>query len=303
MSIAVNGLVKNFGPQVAVNRISFSIAKGEVVGFLGPNGAGKSTTFKMITGYLCPDAGDISVCGKPVWPDTMAAKARIGYLPESNPLYTDMYVREYLRFAGNVHRVPGLTERIEQVIDLVGLRQEANKKIAQLSKGYKQRTGLAASLIHDPEVLILDEPTTGLDPNQIADIRTVIKDLGRQKTILFSSHIMQEVEAVCSRVIIINKGSIVADDELAKLQERGRGESGVLVEFSRQPDAALLPGLQHATGVEALSGTRFRIATGNAAALRQEILQMATQHSLDIVSLQNAGQNLEGIFRQLTGQS
>lgn len=302
MSIAVSGLVKNYGQQVAVNQVSFSINKGEVVGFLGPNGAGKSTTFKMITGYLHPDGGQVSVCGKPVWPDTRDAKSRIGYLPESNPLYTDMYVREYLQFSGNIHRVRGLAARIEQVIDLVGLRPEANKKIAQLSKGYKQRTGLAAALIHDPEVLILDEPTTGLDPNQIAGIRSVIRELGREKTVLFSSHIMQEVEAVCSRVIIINKGNIVADDELARLQEKNRGESGVLVEFNRPPDARLLSGMVHAVGVQPVSETRYRISTENAPALRQEILQLATAHSLDIVSLQQAGQSLEGIFRELTGQ-
>lgn len=303
MSIAVNALVKNYGPQVAVNRISFSIHKGEVVGFLGPNGAGKSTTFKMITGYLNPDGGEISVGGQPVWPDTLKAKSRIGYLPESNPLYTDMYVREYLRFAGNMHRVSQLTARIEEVIDLVGLRQEANKNIAQLSKGYKQRAGLAAALIHDPEVLILDEPTTGLDPNQIAGIRSVIRELGLQKTILFSSHIMQEVEAVCSRVIIINKGSIVADDALEQLRKRTESGTAVLVEFNRSPDAALFSGLSHSAGVESLAENRFRITTGNASALRQELLQAATQHQLDIVSLQQAGQSLEGIFRQLTGQA
>lgn len=303
MSIAVNALLKNYGPQVAVNRISFSIGKGEVVGFLGPNGAGKSTTFKMITGYLNPDGGEVSVCGQPVWPDTLKAKSRIGYLPESNPLYTDMYVREYLQFAGNIHRVPLLSERIEEVIDMVGLRQEANKKIAQLSKGYKQRTGLAAALIHDPEVLILDEPTTGLDPNQIAGIRSVIRDLGRQKTILFSSHIMQEVEAVCNRVIIINKGSIVADDSLEQLRKRTESGSEVLVEFNRRPDPEFFAGLQHSGAIEPVSETRYRMATVNATALRQELLQASTRYGLDIVSLQQSGQSLEGIFRQLTGQA
>lgn len=303
MSIAVNALLKNYGPQVAVNRISFSIGKGEVVGFLGPNGAGKSTTFKMITGYLNPDGGEVSVCGQPVWPDTLKAKSRIGYLPESNPLYTDMYVREYLQFAGNIHRVPLLSERIEEVIDLVGLRQEANKKIAQLSKGYKQRTGLAAALIHDPEVLILDEPTTGLDPNQIAGIRSVIRDLGRQKTILFSSHIMQEVEAVCNRVIIINKGSIVADDTLEQLRKRTESGSAVLVEFNRRPDPEFFAGLQHSGAIEPVSETRYRMAAVNATALRQELLQASTRYGLDIVSLQQSGQSLEGIFRQLTGQA
>ena len=201
-----------------VNNISFEINQGEIVGFLGPNGAGKSTTMKMITGFIEANEGNIEVCGISVKKNKLAIKKKIGYLPEANPLYFDLYIREYLAFIAGIHTIKESKKRIEEVIKLVGLTAEANKKIGQLSKGYKQRVGLAAALIHDPEVLILDEPTSGLDPNQIIEIRTVIQNLGKKKTILFSSHIMQEVEAICKRVIIINKGNIVADDQLDSIR-------------------------------------------------------------------------------------
>jgi len=217
MSIEVSGITKIYGSQKAVNVISFSAQKGGVVGFLGPNGAGKSTTMKMITGYLLPDAGAIQVCGIDVQKDPVAAKRKIGYLPEANPLYYDMYAREYLAFIAGVHRLDQVPKAVDRAIELTGLGLEAHKKIGQLSKGYKQRVGLAAALIHDPEVLILDEPTSGLDPNQIIEIRNVIKEQGKEKTILFSSHILQEVQAICERVIIINKGHIVADDQVSHL--------------------------------------------------------------------------------------
>jgi ABC-2 type transport system ATP-binding protein len=219
MSIEVVGLQKNYGAQKAVNDISFSIAKGEIVGFLGPNGAGKSTTMKMITGYLEADAGKSLVCGLDVAVAPIEVKQKIGYLPEANPLYTEMYVKEYLDFIAGVHQIADRKKAIDAVIELTGLTIEAKKKIGQLSKGYKQRIGLAAALIHDPEVLILDEPTSGLDPNQIIEIRNVIKAQGKNKTVLFSSHILQEVEAICDRVIIINKGQIVANESLKKLTE------------------------------------------------------------------------------------
>ncbi len=219
MSIKVDQILKVYGTQKAVDTISFEVKQGEIVGFLGPNGAGKSTTMKMITGYLLPDGGKIEVCGLPVEGEALATKKKIGYLPELNPLYQDMYVREYLDFVAGLHQITSSKKRVEEVIALTGLTPEADKLIEQLSKGYKQRVGLAAALIHDPEVLILDEPTTGLDPNQIIEIREVIKALGKQKTILFSTHILQEVEAICSRVIIINKGKIVADAGLQELLE------------------------------------------------------------------------------------
>lgn len=222
MSIEVNGITKTYGSQKAVNAISFSAPKGGVIGFLGPNGAGKSTTMKMITGYLLPDAGTIQVCGVDVQKDPVAAKRKIGYLPEANPLYYDMYVKEYLAFIAGVHQLDQVSKAVDRTIQLTGLGTEVHKKIGQLSKGYKQRVGLAAALIHDPEVLILDEPTSGLDPNQIIEIRNVIKEQGKEKTILFSSHILQEVQAICERVIIIHKGNIVADDEVRNLlQHKG----------------------------------------------------------------------------------
>ena len=235
MSIKVDQILKVYGTQKAVDTISFEVKQGEIVGFLGPNGAGKSTTMKMITGYLVTDGGKIEVCGLPVEGEALATKKKIGYLPELNPLYQDMYVREYLDFVAGLHQITASKKRVEEVIALTGLTPEADKLIEQLSKGYKQRVGLAAALIHDPEVLILDEPTTGLDPNQIIEIREVIKALGKQKTILFSTHILQEVEAICSRVIIINKGKIVADAGLQELLESPLPDNSNIV--SLQPQA------------------------------------------------------------------
>ena len=238
MSIKVDQVTKIYGIQRAVDQISFEVNQGEIVGFLGPNGAGKSTTMKMITGYLLPDAGSIDVCGIRVAGEGTTTKQKIGYLPELNPLYQDMFVREYLGFIAGLHNIATPKQRIEEVIALTGLEPEANKLIEQLSKGYKQRVGLAAALIHDPDVLILDEPTTGLDPNQIIEIREVIRNLGKKKTILFSTHILQEVEALCDRVIIINKGKIVADAPLQELLDSPLPESSNIV--SLQPQARSL---------------------------------------------------------------
>lgn len=223
MSIEIKGLTKVYGTQKAVNDISFTANKGGVLGFLGPNGAGKSTTMKMITGYLTPNSGDIKVCGIDVIADPLAAKRKIGYLSEANPLYYDMYVKEYLAFIAGVHGLKNINQSVADALELTGLGPEAHKKTGQLSKGYKQRVGLAAALIHDPEVLILDEPTSGLDPNQIIEIRNVIREQGKQKTILFSSHILQEVQAICERVIIIDRGSIVADDLVTNLLNTSGG--------------------------------------------------------------------------------
>lgn len=217
MSIEVKSLLKIYGEQKAVNDVSFSVSKGEIVGFLGPNGAGKSTTMKILTGYLNPDGGSASINGIDVMKNPLEVKKRTGYLPESNALYYDMYIREYLQFLADIHHLKNRKQRIEDIIVLTGLTPESKKKIGQLSKGYKQRVGLAAALLHEPEVLILDEPTSGLDPNQIVEIREVIRRQGKHKTVLFSSHILQEVEAICDRVIIINKGKIVADDKLYRL--------------------------------------------------------------------------------------
>ncbi len=225
MSIQVKDLVKIYGEQKAVNHISFEVNKGEIVGFLGPNGAGKSTTMKIITGYIHSNGGEAHVCGLNVKDQPLEIKKKIGYLPELNALYYDMYVREYLDFLSEVHHVPEKKIRIEQVIQMTGLTPESSKKIGQLSKGFKQRVGLAGALIHDPEVLILDEPTSGLDPNQIIEIREVIREQGKDKTVLFSSHILQEVEAICDRVIIINKGVLVADNTLPGLRAQFQTDS------------------------------------------------------------------------------
>jgi ABC-2 type transport system ATP-binding protein len=225
MSIEVSQLTRMYGEQKAVDDISFSLNKGEIVGFLGPNGAGKSTTMKIITGYLKPDKGTAVVSGINVQDDPLAAKRKIGYLPEANPLYYDMYVREYLEFVADVHNIPDKKNKINNILETVGLTPERRKKTGQLSKGYKQRVGLAAALLHDPEVLVLDEPTTGLDPNQILEIRELIRNLGKNKTVLFSTHILQEVEAICDRVIIINKGRIVANNTLFDLKANGEGHT------------------------------------------------------------------------------
>lgn len=236
MSVRITGLRKVYGEQVAVNSISFGIQKGEVVGFLGPNGAGKSTTMKMITGYIPATEGEAWVCDKKVSEDTIAVQKRIGYLPESNPLYLDMYVREYLEFLAGVHQIENPHQRIDQIILETGLKVEEKKKIGSLSKGYKQRVGLAQAMIHNPEVLILDEPTSGLDPNQIVEIRELIKSFGKEKTVILSTHIMQEVEAMCDRVMIIHKGNLVANDKLKDLQQKYPDLS--LEEIFRQLTAA-----------------------------------------------------------------
>ncbi|WP_199140808.1 ATP-binding cassette domain-containing protein [Pedobacter sp. ASV12] len=225
MSISVKALTKYFGQQKAVDGISFEAKPGQILGFLGPNGAGKSTTMKMLTGYLSPSAGEAEVCGQNVVTAPLQVKSLIGYLPENTPLYNEMYVREFLGFVGQLYRVHNLDQRIREVIAMVGLGSEQHKKIGELSKGYKQRVGLAQAIIHNPQVLILDEPTSGLDPNQLADIRKLIRDLGKNKTVILSTHIMQEVEALCDEVIIISKGQIVANATMADLKSQNAGES------------------------------------------------------------------------------
>ena len=299
MSIEVNSLVKIYGAQRAVNNISFSIHKGEIVGFLGPNGAGKSTTMKIITGYLLQDAGSAKVCGIDVAEKPLAVKRKIGYLPEANPLYYDMYVREYLLFVAGVHGIKNEKQVINNVIELTGLTIESKKKIGQLSKGYKQRLGLAAALVHDPEVLILDEPTSGLDPNQIVEIRNVIKEQGKNKTVLFSSHILHEVQAICDRVIIINKGELVADDKLSVLQQSRQGDF-VKVIFKESLSTEIMQQLPAVTQVIKENDNSWKLATNNATDARKQLLELALNKNLNIVSLQTEGNNLEDIFRSLT---
>ncbi|MEX6689011.1 gliding motility-associated ABC transporter ATP-binding subunit GldA [Danxiaibacter flavus] len=299
MSIEVKELLKTYGTQKAVNNISFSVRKGEIVGFLGPNGAGKSTTMKIIAGYLQQDAGVATVTGIDVSTEPLKAKRKTGYLPEANPLYYDMYVKEYLNFVAGVYGLSDVAKNVQRVIDMVGLQVEQNKKIGQLSKGYKQRTGLAAALIHDPEVLILDEPTSGLDPNQIIEIRNVIKQQGKDKTVLFSSHILQEVEAVCDRIIIINKGEIVADDTLHSLQTRRQGNM-VAVTFKEIVDSKWLEDLVAVNSVTRINENSWRLFTSNPEDARKQLLQLSIDRNLNIVSLQTEGNNLEDIFRSLT---
>jgi ABC-2 type transport system ATP-binding protein len=300
MSIEVRNLLKEYGEQKAVNNISFKVEKGEIVGFLGPNGAGKSTTMKIITGYLQQTGGEAFVCGINVAEHPLETKKKIGYLPELNALYYDMYVREYLGFVAEVHKVQNPKEKIESIIELTGLKVESKKKIGQLSKGYKQRVGLAAALIHDPEVLILDEPTTGLDPNQIIEIREVIKKQGLNKTVLFSSHILQEVEAICDRVIIINKGQLVADDKLSNLQKGNKDNHVVVVQFKEALDKKILERLNEVSKVEELQTSTFKLHTNNSEIVRKQILEIALQQNLNIISLQSESHSLENIFKTLT---
>jgi ABC-2 type transport system ATP-binding protein len=299
MSIQVKNLLKEYGAQKAVNQLSFTAGKGEIVGFLGPNGAGKSTTMKIITGYLQPTAGEAWVCGINVSAAPLETKKKIGYLPELNALYYDMYVREYLSFIAGLHELPDTKAALEKVIETVGLTPESRKKIGQLSKGYKQRVGLAAALIHDPEVLILDEPTSGLDPNQIIEIREVIRKQGQDKTVLFSSHILQEVEAICDRVIIINKGNLVADDTLTNLRKSASGEV-LNVSFKETIERSLLEQLPAVKEITRSEANNWQLATHDSDQLRKQILALALQHNLNIVSLQSENQSLEDIFRSLT---
>lgn len=302
MSIEIRNLLKTYGEQKAVNHISFTVNKGEIVGFLGPNGAGKSTTMKILTGYLPASDGEAFVCGIPVATQSLEARKKIGYLPELNALYYDMYVREFLGFIADVHQIKDKKGAIKKAIETVGLQVEAHKKIGQLSKGYKQRVGLAAALIHDPEVLILDEPTSGLDPNQIIEIREVIRAQGKAKTILFSSHILQEVEAICDRVIIINKGNIVANDTLSNLRQKQDGRQVVRVQFKETISSNQLPAFPADTMLEKTESqaSAFVIYTNEPENVRKQLLSFAVEQNLNIVSLQSDEQKLENIFRDLT---
>jgi len=300
LSISVTHLSKNFGAQKAVNDISFKIGKNEIVGFLGPNGAGKSTTMKMITGFLKPDNGSIEVCGISVQNQPTETQRKIGYLPESNALYLDMYVKEYLSFVGSIYKIDNLQSSVNDVVELVGLTKEAHKKIGQLSKGYKQRVGIAASLVHNPEVLILDEPTSGLDPNQIIEIRDIIKRLAENKTVIFSSHIMQDVEAICERVIIINKGQIVADDLLINLKNKTNENQMISVEFKEKIVSSLFSGFKDCISIKEISQNKFNFETNNAESIRKQIMELCLGNNLNIVSLNSESHNLESVFKSLT---
>ncbi|HEY1031930.1 MAG TPA: gliding motility-associated ABC transporter ATP-binding subunit GldA [Flavipsychrobacter sp.] len=300
MSISVAGLTKVYGTQKAVDNISFELKKGEIVGFLGPNGAGKSTTMKMITGYLPATSGTVKVSGFDVAAQPLDVKRSVGYLPEANPLYYDMYVREFLEFSAGVHKLSNAKQRIEQMIDITGLGKEAHKKIGMLSKGYKQRVGLAQAMLHDPQVLILDEPTSGLDPNQLAEIRDLILRIGKEKTVLLSTHIMQEVQAMCSRVIIINNGKIVADDSIDKIQQVNSTQGILLVSFETAVDTTLFQNLKNLKQYEAIGQNKYKMTTDKPEELRKEVMQLALNHDINISSLQAETQSLEDVFRSLT---
>lgn len=299
MSIEVKNLFKFYGEQAAVNDISFSINKGEIVGFLGPNGAGKSTTMKILTGYMPATSGEVKICGEEVDIDSKETKKKIGYLPENNPLYLDMYVREYLEFVGKIYKVPNLKQRIDEMIQQVGLEVEQNKKIGMLSKGYRQRVGLAQAIIHDPEVLILDEPTTGLDPNQLVEIRELIKNIGKSKTVMLSTHIMQEVEAICDRVIIIKSGKIVADNSASELQYEDNKQV-VYVEFEGNFNKNHLKKETGISNVENVGENAWLIESSANLDLRKVIAQFAQKHNLLVLTLRKEEKTLEEVFKELT---
>ena len=301
MSVKVESLTKIYDTQKAVNDISFELKKGEIVGFLGPNGAGKSTTMKIITSYLPPTSGRVSVCGYDVATDPIEVRKRIGYLPESNPLYYEMYVREYLEFTAGIHGITGDKKaRIEEMISQTGLNKEAGKKIGALSKGYKQRVGLAQAMLHRPEVLILDEPTSGLDPNQIVEIRELIRQFAGEKTVLLSTHIMQEVQAMCSRVIIINNGVIAADDSIENLKALNTRKDVVKIEFGSAFDEALFNNLSHIESRENTGQHQWKFHTAAPDQLRKEVMQWAIDNDISINSIQTQTESLEEVFRNLT---
>ena len=301
MSIVLKDLTKTYGSQRALDNISFSIDSGEIVGFLGPNGAGKSTTMKILCGYIPQTSGLAQIMGMEVSKYPISVKKRVGYLPELNPLYPDMYVAEYLKFISDIHKIKGSKEAIERVIESTGLSLERKKKIGQLSKGYKQRVGLAQALLNDPEVLILDEPTSGLDPNQVTEIRKLILSLGKDKTILLSSHIMQEVEAMCSRVIIINKGKIVADDKVEVVKQTlSKKKSTTIVKFRSDINVKKLRAKSGVSEVIASEGSTYRVVAESDIDLPELLFNFAIESKIIILEQKEEVESLESVFQQLT---
>ncbi len=298
MSIEVKNLFKYYGQQAAVNDVSFSVKQGEILGFLGPNGAGKSTTMKIITGFIPSHSGEVTVCGLKVDVDNLEARKLIGYLPENNPLYLDMYVKEYLEFVGGIYKINKLKSRVNEMIDAVGLGIEQNKKIGALSKGYRQRVGLAQAIIHDPKVLILDEPTSGLDPNQLVEIRELIRTIGQQKTVMFSTHIMQEAEAICDRLVIINNGRIVANDRALSLQEKNEEQTSY-IEFDQVVSKTQLAKIVGVKKVEAVKNG-WLVSADQKIDLNKEIALHAQQEGWLILTLKTEKKTLEEVFRNLT---
>ena len=298
MSIEVKNVSKIYGSQKALNNVSFNVNPGEITGFLGPNGAGKSTMMKIITCYLPQSSGDVKVCGHDVSTNSVEVRKHIGYLPEHNPLYLDMYIKEYLEFIAGIHKVS--KSKIPEMIEMTGLGREQNKLIGALSKGYRQRVGIAQALIHDPKVLILDEPTTGLDPNQLVDIRKLIKDIGREKTVMLSTHIMQEVEAICDRVIIVNKGNMVANQATGDLQRSSGNQQIITVEFGKQLENKVFKTIPEIKNAENIKGNLWRLTVQGNKDIRSEIFNIAVSQNTIILHLTREELKLEDVFHQLT---
>jgi ABC-2 type transport system ATP-binding protein len=300
MSVIVSNLTKLYGTQKAIDSISFEAKKGEALGFLGPNGAGKSTTMKILTCFIPQSEGKAEVCGIDVEKDAIAARRMIGYLPEHNPLHKEMYVREYLEFVASIYKIQDKRKRINELVEMTGLGLEQHKQIGQLSKGYRQRVGLAQAMMHDPEVLILDEPTSGLDPNQLVEIRRLIKDLAKEKTVIFSTHIMQEVQAICDRVIIINRGTIVADDSITALQNQVVGESVLTVEFSQTVNATQLKKIDKVLQIKDLGNKRYQIHAGLQDDIRADVFRFAVENNLLLLEMHKEISSVEDVFQKLT---
>ncbi|MDX1942163.1 MAG: gliding motility-associated ABC transporter ATP-binding subunit GldA [Saprospiraceae bacterium] len=300
MSVVVKKLTKIYGEQRAVDEVSFEAKPGQVLGFLGPNGAGKTTTMKIVTCFIPQTSGGATVCGYDVSENPMEVRRSIGYLPEHNPLYKDLYVKEYLTFVARLHGVKNIRQRVDEMVQMTGLEHEQKKIIASLSKGYRQRVGLAQAMLHDPEVLILDEPTSGLDPNQLVEIRSLIKQFGQKKTVIFSTHIMQEVQALCDRVIIINRGKIVADDPIEALQSRVEGESVVTIEFAEKIDKKLLAGISKVKQVNDLGKNRWQLIANADADVRPEVHKFVVQHNLTLLEMHKELVSVEDVFHKLT---
>ena len=301
MSIKVSNITKIYAEQRALDNVSFEVNTGEIVGFLGPNGAGKSTMMKILTCFIPQTSGEASVCGYDVAEESLEVRKNVGYLPEHNPLYVDMYVKEYLEFIAGLHHLKNVKQRIAEMIEMTGLQVEQKKKIGALSKGYRQRVGLAQALIHDPKVLILDEPTTGLDPNQLAEIRNLIIKIGKQKTILLSTHIMQEVEAVCDRVIIVNNGQIVANDITSVLQNSQKeNKQFITVEFDKETSLSLLKAIEGVFDAKNIKGNVWQIEVHSEKDIRTDIFQYAVKNGMAVLTLHKEEQRLEDVFKQLT---
>ena len=300
MSIEVTKISKEYGQQKALNEVSFSVGEGSITGFLGPNGAGKSTMMKILTCFIPQSSGTAKVCGFDVYENSFEVKQQVGYLPEHNPLYLDMYVKEYLAFAAGIHKLKNIDERVKEMIAITGLTLEQRKKIGALSKGYRQRVGLAQALIHNPKVLILDEPTTGLDPNQLVEIRALIKELGKEKTVLFSTHILQEVTAVCDNIIIINKGEIVANSDAKTLQIGNKSQTVLLLELDKDIEIANFLAIEGVLDVKKSEKLKWKITYHHQNDIRPAIMQLAVNNQRTILSMKIEEQSLEAIFQKLT---